>query len=149
MKGIQMRFTRTIGLLAITLAASGCSVLEYKPVGKETLKNAQGHTIGYRERLCDCKAGEDIDRVVLFTPRYSERGTVIAYEERIKGGVVLWDTRGKRVGSRYVDLRSRGSNARNSGLTIVFVPREAERLAAQEQIAQVTIEDIKQHLGLN
>ena len=149
MKGIQMRFTRTIGLLAITLAASGCSLLDYKAVGKETLKNAQGHTIGYRERLCDCKAGEDIDRVVLFTPRYSERGTVIAYEERIKGGVVLWDTRGKRVGSRYVDLRSRGSNARNSGLTIVFVPREAERLAAQEQIAQVTIEDIKQHLGIN
>jgi hypothetical protein len=143
-----MRFIRTIGLLAITLAASGCSVLEYKPVGKETLKNAQGHTIGYRERLCDCAAGEDIDRVVLFTPRYSERGSVIAYEERIKNGVVLWDTRGKRVGSRYVDLRSRGSNARNTGLTIVFVPREAERLAAQEQIAQVTIEDIKQHLGI-
>jgi hypothetical protein len=143
-----MRFAKTIILLAVTLAASGCSVLEYKAVGKETLKNAQGHTIGYRERLCDCAVGEDIDRVVLFTPRYSVRGTVVAYEEHIKGGVVLWDTRGKRIGSRYVDLRSRGTNARNSGLTIVFVPRESERLAAQQHIAQVTIEDIKQYLSI-
>ena len=144
-----MRFAKTVGLLAVTLAASGCSLLEYKPLGKETLKNSQGHVIGYRERLCDCKAGgEELDRISLFTPRYSERGTVVAYEEKIKGGVVLWDLRGKRVGSRYVDLRSRGSNARNSGLTIVFVPRESERLAAQEQLAQVTIEDIKQHLGI-
>jgi hypothetical protein len=101
--------------------------------------------IGYKERL---QAGsERLDRVTLFTPRLSERGTVIAYEERIKGGVVLWDLRGKRIGSRYVDLRSRNTNARNSGLTIVFVPRENEHLA-QTHIAQVTIEDIKQHLGI-
>ena len=82
---------------------------------------------------------------MLFTPRYTEAGTVVAYEEKIKGGVVLWDTRGKRVGSRYVDLRSRGTNARNSGLTIVFRSTpDAERIA----VAQVTIEDIKQHLGI-
>ena len=143
-----MRLARTLGLLVITLAASGCSLLEYKPLGKETLKNSQGHVIGYRERLCDCSAGEELDRVILFTPKYSERGTVLAYEERIKGGVVLWDLRVKRIGSRYVDLRSRGRNAGNSGLTIVFMPRDSERLATAQQIAQLTIEDIKQHLGL-
>jgi hypothetical protein len=141
-----MRFSRTILLLAVTLAASGCSMLEYQPLGKETLKNAQGHVIGYRERLCDCSAGEELDRVVLFTPRRTEAGTIIGYEEKIKNGFQLWDTRGKRVGTRYVDLRSRGTNARNSGVTIVFrSSSEAERLA----VAQVTIEDIKQHLGLN
>ena len=146
MKGkAQMRFAKTIIQLAVSLVASGCSLLEYKPLGKETLKNASGHVIGYRERLCDCKAGEELDRVVLFTPRYTEAGTVIGYEEKIKNGVVLWDTRGKRIGSRYVDLRSRGTNARNSGLTIVFRSTpDAERLA----VAQVTIEDIKQHLGI-
>ena len=137
-----MKLAKTI-ILAITLAAGGCSMLEFKQLGKETLKNSQGHVVGYRERLCDCGKGEELDRIVLFTPRLSERGKVVAYEERIKGGVVLWDLRGKRIGSRYVDLRSRGTNARNSGLTIVFVPREAERLA----VAQVTIEDIKHHLG--
>jgi hypothetical protein len=136
-----MKFAKTI-ILAISLAAGGCSVLEYKPLGQETLKNAQGHVIGYRERLCDCGRGEELDRVVLFTPRLGERGKVVAYEERVKGGAVLRDLNGKRIGNRWVDLRSRGSNARNSGLTIVFVPREAERLA----VAHVTIEDIKQHL---
>jgi hypothetical protein len=84
--------------------------------------------------------------VVLFTPLRTEAGTIIGYEEKIKNGFQLWDTRGKRVGTRYVDLRSRGTNARNSGLTIVFrSSAEAERLA----VAQVTIEDIKQHLGIN
>ena len=84
--------------------------------------------------------------MVLFTPLRTEAGTIIGYEEKIKNGFQLWDTRGKRVGTRYVDLRSRGTNARNSGLTIVFrSSAETERLA----VAQVTIEDIKQHLGIN
>ena len=137
-----------IAVLALVFAAGGCSVLEYQPFGKETLRNADGHVIGYKERVRDQAAGEEADRVVLFTPRLGVRGNVVAYEERIKGGVVLWDLRGKRVGSRYVDLRSRGTNSYNSGLTIVFLPRESEALAAREYIAQVTIEDIKQHLGI-
>ena len=144
-----MKLIKT-SVLALALAAGGCSVLDYKSLSsKETLKNAQGHVIGYKERVCDCQAGEEIDRVVLFTPRFSETGRVVAYEERMKGGVILWDTRGKRIGSRYVDLRSRGTNAHNGGLTIVFVPRESERLAQKQHIAQVTIDDIKQHLGIN
>lgn len=138
-----MKLAKTI-ILALSLAAGGCSVLEYKPLGKEALRNAQGHVIGYKERLCDCAAGEEVERVVLYTPRLGERGKVIAYEERVKSGAVLRDVNGKRIGTRYVDLRSRGSNARNSGLTIVFVPREADRLA----LAQVTIDEIKQHLSI-
>lgn len=144
-----MKLVKTT-ILALALAAGGCSTLDFKSLGgKETLKNAQGHVIGYKERVCDCQAGEELDRVVLFTPRFSETGRVVAYEERMKGGVILWDTRGKRIGSRYVDLRSRGTNAHNGGLTIVFVPRDADRLAQKQHIAQVTIDDIKQHLGLN
>ena len=140
-----MKLIKTI-ILGVTLVMGGCSMLEYKPLGKDPLKNSQGHVIGYRERLCDCAAGgEELDRVVLFTPRYSERGTVVAYEERVKGGAVLHDLKGKRIGNRWVDLRSRGSNARSGGLTIVFVPQEAERIA----LAQVTIEDIKQHLRIS
>ena len=144
-----MKLLKT-AILALALAAGGCSTLDFKSLsGKETLKNAQGHVIGYKERVCDCQAGEELDRVVLFTPRFSETGRVVAYEERMKGGVILWDTRGKRIGSRYVDLRSRGTNAHNGGLTIVFVPRDSDRLAQKQHIAQVTIDDIKQHLGLN
>jgi hypothetical protein len=141
-----MKILRTT-VLALALAAGGCSTLEYEPLAQKPLKGSQGHVIGHVERLCDCGKGEELDRVVLYTPRLGERGKVVAYEERIKGGVILRDLNGKRIGSRYVDLRSRGSNARNSGLTIVFMPRETEHLAAA-QLAQVTIEDIKQHLGI-
>jgi hypothetical protein len=137
--------TLKTAVLALALAAGGCSTMEFKSAGdRESLKNAQGHVIGYKERMCDCTAGEEFDRVVLFTPRLDEKGRITAYEERIKGGVVLWDLRGKRVGSRYVDLRSRGTNAYNSGLTIVFRPRESDRVA----VTQVTIEEVKQHLRI-
>jgi hypothetical protein len=129
-------------VVSLALAAAGCSTVDFKPLGSEDLRNSQGHVIGYRERLCDCAAGEELDRVVLFTPRYSERGAVIAYEERVKGGAVLRDLSGRRIGNRWVDLRSRGSNAHSGGLTIVFVPKNAERIA----LASVTIEEIKQHL---
>jgi len=132
-------------LLALTVAASGCSMLETKPVDKANLKNAQGHVIGYTERLS--AEDEELARVVLFTPRLGEYGSIVAYEERVKGGAVLRDLSGKRIGNRYVDLRSRGSNAHNAGLTIVFRPRDSEHLA-QLHIASVTIEDIKQHLGI-
>jgi hypothetical protein len=57
---------------------------------------------------------------------------------------VLRNLDGKRIGARYVDLRSRGTNAHNSGLMIVFLPRDSKRVA----LAQVTIEEIKQHLGI-
>ena len=119
--------------------------MDSRPLGQEPLKNAQGHVIGHREKLI--LSGEELDRVVLYTPRLGERGNVVAYEERVKSGVVLRDLNGKRIGNRFVDLRSRGTNARNSGLTVVFLPAEGERLA-QAHIAQVTIEDIKQHLGI-
>ena len=77
-----MKLLKTI-TLALTLAAGGCSMLEYKQLGREPIRNVQGHVIGYKERLCDCKRGEELDRVVLYTPRYSDRGNVVAYEEHV------------------------------------------------------------------
>src|ERR671922_2487778 len=113
-----MKLVKTI-ILSLTLAAGGCSMMQFKPLGKETLKNEQGHVIGYVERMCDCGKGEELDRVVLFTPRRGERGKIVAYEERVKGGAILRDLNGKRIGNRWADLRSRGTNPHNSGLTIV------------------------------
>jgi hypothetical protein len=148
--GVQcrpMKSLKTI-VLALTLGAGGCSVMDYKPLGSsEVIKNAQGHVIGYRERMCDCDRGEELDRVVLFKPRLGERGKIVAYEERVKGGAILRDVNGKRIGNRFADLRSRGQNRGNGGLTIVFIPPETDRLA-QLHIAQVTIEDIKHYLQI-
>lgn len=141
-----MQVLRTTLLVLSLAAAGGCSSLDFKAIGKEEIRNAQGHVIGYRERLCDCDAGEELDRVVLYTPRRDDRGKVTAYEERVKGGAILRGLDGRRIGTRYADLRSRGTNPRNSGLTIVFVRPDAqdERVA----LAKITIEDIKQHLGI-
>jgi hypothetical protein len=135
-----MRLVKTI-ILAMSVAVGGCSALDFKPLRTEDLKNANGHVIGYVEK------GEEADRVVLFAPKLGESGRVVAYEERTKAGVVIRDVHGKRIGARYVDLRSRGSNAGNSGLTIVFMPRDAERLA-EAQTVPVTIEEVKQHLKI-
>ena len=56
-------------------------------------------------------------------PRLDDRGHIVGYEERVRGGSVLRDLRGKKVGGRFDDVRSR------KNLTIVVLPRE-ERLAA-------------------
>ena len=55
------------------------------------------------------------------------RGQLIGYEERVRGGTVLRDLYGKRVGGRFLDLRSRGSNPRNKGLTIEVSSRKADQ----------------------
>ena len=44
----------------------------------------------------------------------------MGYEERVAGGAVLLDVRGRAVGERWEDMRSRGSNPGNSGLAIMY-----------------------------
>ena len=53
--------------------------------------------------------GEEIAQIALFVPRI-ENGAVVGYEERVRGGSVLRDLNGKRIGGRLVDSRSRGTN---------------------------------------
>lgn len=119
---------RTAVILALGLAAGGCTHLsptaEGQPVAREDLKNAEGHVIGSKEVTLDAASGERITRIALFVPRLNERGRIAGYEERVRGGTVLRDLHGKKIGARIVDLRSRGTNPHNKGLTIVVVPRD-------------------------
>src|SRR3954465_9619579 len=125
--------TLTSSLIALALAASaGCSVLETKTLAREDLKNAQGHVIGYKETKRDERTGEELAQIALFVPRLGERGEIVGYEERLRSGSVLRDLHGKRIGGRWVDLRSRASNPRNRGLTIVVIGRTPERVAVAE-----------------
>jgi len=118
-------------IVALALAAAGCSAVEFKPLSsKEALRNAQGHVIGHKEVLCDCATGEELARIALYVPRLDERGKVLGYEERIQGGAVLLDLNGKRIGNRWIDLRSRSTNPNSKGITIVFLPRESDRVAS-------------------
>jgi hypothetical protein len=133
---------RTTIVLALAFAASGCSVLESKSVAREDLKNAQGHVIGYKDVMRDARTGEELAQLALFVPRVNSRGDVIGYEERMRGGVaVLRDVNGKRIGGRYLDVRSRGTNPQGGGLTIVVRGKNADSAVAQvpsiEQLIQL------------
>lgn len=119
---------KTALILALGLAAGGCTHLstpsgKLQALGREDLKNLQGHVIGYKEVTRDAATGERITRISLYVPRLDDRGRIIGYEERVRGGSVLHDVHGKKVGGRFDDVRSR------KNLTIVVLPRE-DRLAA-------------------
>ena len=132
---------KAVAILAIGLLASGCSSVEFKSLGQsEQLRNAQGHVVGHKQMLCDCERGEDIARIQLYIPRVNDAGMIVGYEEPVKGQVsVLRDLNGRVVGQRYVDLRSRGTNSYNRGLTFVFHSKPAEHLALS---AAPTIDDL-------
>jgi len=123
---------RTILVLALGLAAGACTVIETKPVAREDLRNAQGHVIGYKELMRDERTGEELAQIALFVPRLGERGEIVGYEELVRGGTVLHDLNGKRIGGRWLDVRSRGTNPQNKGLLIVVRGKESERAAVAQ-----------------
>ena len=131
----------TMILLALAFAASGCSVLESKSVAREDLKNSQGHVIGYKDVMRDARTGEELAQLALFVPRVNTRGEVVGYEERVRGGSVLRDLNGKKIGGRFVDVRSRGTNPQNAGLMIVVRGKNSEAAVAEapsiEQLIQL------------
>ncbi|HEX7054890.1 MAG TPA: hypothetical protein VF211_13270 [Burkholderiales bacterium] len=117
---------RALAILALGLAAGGCTHLvpgEREALAREELKNAQGHVIGYKEVSRDAATGERITQIALFVPRRDSAGRIVGYEERVRGGSVLRDLRGRKIGGRFADVRSRKS------LTIVVLPREERAVA--------------------
>ncbi len=123
-----MKPTTLTAVLALSLLAPACTTVEYKYVGagRELLKNEQGHVVGQKELLRDASTGEQFEQVTYFTPRRDEKGNIIGYEEPLPPGVVLRSLDGRRVGVRYSDLRSRGTNPRNDGVTVIVNPAKPE-----------------------
>jgi hypothetical protein len=117
---------RTALIVALGFAAGGCSMLEPKSVAREDLKNAQGHVVGYKDMMRDSRTGEELAQIALFVPRVGERGEIIGYEERVRGGSVLRDLNGKRIGGRWHDVRS------GKGLVIVVRGKQTDRLTMAE-----------------
>ncbi|HZD20504.1 MAG TPA: hypothetical protein VE325_07520 [Burkholderiales bacterium] len=116
----------------LILALAGCSTIDSKPVAREELKNPQGHVIGYKDLMRDERTGEELAQLTLFVPRLGERGEIVGYEERVRGGTVLRDLNGKRIGARWLDVRSRGSNPQNKGLLIMVRGKDSERAAVAQ-----------------
>lgn len=120
-------------LVAACFAVGGCSTLsDYGTVRKESLRNDQGHVIGYKEMLRNERTGEVIAQVQLFTPMLNVSGVVVAYEEPASDGAIIRNLDGRAIGGRFADLRSRGTNAKNKGLTIVMRPADSQQLAVTQ-----------------
>jgi len=123
-------------VIALGLAAGGCAVLDTKPMAHEDLKNAQGHIVGYKDTVRDRETGEEMAQIALFVPRFSDSGKIIGYEERVRGGSILRDLNGRKIGGRWLDVRS------GKGLVIVVRGKDsAERVAVAQAPA---IEDLIQ-----
>jgi hypothetical protein len=135
-----------MSILASGLLACGCSTVEFTQLGSEPLHNAQGHVVGQKETLCDCASGERLARISLYLPRVDEHGAFIGYEELVPGGAVLRDLNGRRIGGRWLDLRSRLTNPHNKGLTILVYSQPADQRTAT---AAVSVDDLIQQARLN
>ena len=113
-------------LIFLTAACAAPVEYRYARGGPELIKNEEGHVVGQKEMLRDADTGEQFEHVTYFTPRKDASGKVIGYEEPMPPGVVVRDLRGKRIGVRYSDLRSRGTNPRSDGVTVIVNPAKAE-----------------------
>ena len=114
----NMRWT-----LAAVILIAGCASAEYRYVSTQSLKNSDGHVIGQTEVLQDIKTGEQFERTVYYTPRFDDKGTLVGYDEPVRSGTVIRDVNGRRIGVRDVDLRSRGPNPQNQGMTVIIPPK--------------------------
>ena len=113
--------------LIFLTAACASRPVEYRyarGAGPDLIKNEEGHVVGQKEMLRDATTGEMYENIVYFTPRKDENGKIIGYEEPMAPGTVLRDLNGRRVGVRYSDLRSRGTNQNNEGITVIITKPE-------------------------
>ena len=126
--------TMRVLIVAACLALGGCTTLTNfgVSVGKESLRNDQGHVIGYKDLLRNERTGEVMAQIALYTPVRSESGEIVGYEEQARDGAIIRDLNGRSIGGRFSDLRSRGTNAKNKGLTIVFRPADAQQVAVSQ-----------------
>lgn len=142
-----MRLGTLTSVLALALLASGCSSVEWKQMSLQPLRNEQGHVVGQKEMLCDCKSGERIARLALFEPRFDEQGVLVGYEEKVAGGAtVLRDMNGRRIGTRYADVRTRANNPRSKGLTIIVHGAPAATAAS---VSIKTVDELVNLAGLS
>lgn len=116
--------TTIVPLLFLCAACSTPTEYRYTRGGPELIKNEAGHVVGQKEMLRDATTGEMYENIVYFTPRKDENGKIIGYEEPMAPGVVLRDVNGRRVGVRYSDLRSKGTNPNNDGVTVIITKPE-------------------------
>ena len=120
--------TKTGSVLAFSalFAAACASSPALEQVASESIINPQGHVIGHKDVVRDTRTGEDSERTTYYKPQRNAAGQVVAYEETVPEGVVIRATEGRRIGVRYQDLRTRGSNPGSGGVTVTM-PDDASK----------------------
>jgi hypothetical protein len=115
-------------ILAACFAIGGCTTMSDfgASVRKESLRNDQGHVIGYKDMLRNEQTGEVLAQVMLYTPVRGNNGEIVGYEEQSRGGAVIRDLNGRMIGTKFTDLRSRKS------VTIVMRPADAPVVAVAQ-----------------
>ena len=94
-------------IIAACFALGGCTTLTDLgvSVGKESLRNDQGHVIGYKNLLRNDRTGEVLAQVSLYTPMYSDSGAIVGYEEQARDGAIIRDLNGRAIGGRSEERR--------------------------------------------
>jgi len=122
-------------IVAAAVLLGGCSTLtDMGVVRKEGLRDEQGNLIGYKQLLRNQATGEVMAQVALFTPIRDDDGDLIGFEEQTKDGAIIRDLTGRPIGTRFADLRSRNTNAKSKGITIVFRPAETQIAVAEPKV---------------
>jgi hypothetical protein len=142
----MVRLTTLAMIVGMVALASGCSSIEWTQMSMQPLRNEQGHVVGQKEMLCDCRNGEHVARLALFEPRFDERGILVGYEEKIRGGIVLRDLNGRRIGTRFADMRTRANNPNSRGLTIIVHSQPA---TAASTASVMTMDQLVDLAGLS
>ena len=123
--------TKTALLLAASFAVVGCSTLEdFRSVGMENVTDAEGNVAGFKQMLRDRRTGEIAAQVKHFTPIRNDKGELVGYEEPTPGGALIRDLAGRQVGARFSDLRSRSTNMRSNGITVILGSLDSRRVVA-------------------
>jgi hypothetical protein len=61
-----------------------------------------------------------VERLTYYQPMHNEKGEIVAYHEPTRAGMVIRNLEGRRIGARYTDLRSRGTNPNAGGVGITI-----------------------------
>ena len=108
-------------VLAAGLALGGCATVnEFGTSGRQNVVDAQGNVAGYKQMLRNKRTGEVAAQVRMFTPIHNDVGDLVGYEEQTQDGAIIRDLNGRQVGARFQDIRSRSSNSRSRGITVII-----------------------------
>jgi hypothetical protein len=107
-------------ITTLALALAGCATPEYATLSKEQFRNDEGKVVGHRELLRNKQTGEFVHKVELYAALMDAEGKVLGYEQRTRSGGIVYDAEGRPIGTRMVDLRSRGTNPQGAGVVFMY-----------------------------